>query len=64
MSEIPLKGLKVLEFTHTIMGPTAGLLFAELGADVIKIEPSPTAALSMNTNSLGGLTPPYFLNSL
>ena len=41
MSEMPLKGLKVLEFTHTIMGPTAGLLFAELGADVIKIEPSP-----------------------
>ena len=37
MSEMPLKGLKVLEFTHTIMGPTAGLLFAELGADVIKI---------------------------
>ena len=38
MSATPLKGLKVLEFTHTIMGPTAGLLLAELGADVIKIE--------------------------
>lgn len=37
----PLKGLKVLEFSHTIMGPCAGLLLADLGADVIKIEPAP-----------------------
>ena len=35
MSAHPLAGLKVLEFTHTVMGPTAGLLFAELGADVV-----------------------------
>jgi crotonobetainyl-CoA:carnitine CoA-transferase CaiB-like acyl-CoA transferase len=34
MSAHPLTGLKVLEFSHTVMGPTAGLLFAELGADV------------------------------
>ena len=37
MSAVPLKGLKILEFSHTVMGPSAGLLFAELGADVIKI---------------------------
>ncbi|MGF1649189.1 MAG: CaiB/BaiF CoA transferase family protein [Hyphomicrobiaceae bacterium] len=37
----PLAGLKVLEFSHAIMGPTAGLVFADLGADVIKIEPAP-----------------------
>jgi crotonobetainyl-CoA:carnitine CoA-transferase CaiB-like acyl-CoA transferase len=30
----------VLEFCHTIMGPTAGLILADLGADVIKIEPA------------------------
>ncbi|HUC48862.1 MAG TPA: CaiB/BaiF CoA-transferase family protein [Xanthobacteraceae bacterium] len=36
---LPLAGLRVLEFCHTIMGPTAGLIFADLGADVIKIEP-------------------------
>ncbi|MEQ8815814.1 MAG: CaiB/BaiF CoA-transferase family protein [Thalassobaculum sp.] len=36
-----LEGLKVLEFTHTIMGPCAGLVLADLGADVIKIEPAP-----------------------
>jgi crotonobetainyl-CoA:carnitine CoA-transferase CaiB-like acyl-CoA transferase len=35
----PLAGLRVLDFGHTIMGPCAGLLFADLGADVVKIEP-------------------------
>jgi crotonobetainyl-CoA:carnitine CoA-transferase CaiB-like acyl-CoA transferase len=41
MSATPLAGVKVLEFSHTVMGPTAGLVFAELGADVIKVEPAP-----------------------
>ena len=36
---LPLAGITVLEFCHTIMGPSAGLLLADLGADVIKIEP-------------------------
>jgi crotonobetainyl-CoA:carnitine CoA-transferase CaiB-like acyl-CoA transferase len=35
----PLAGLRVLDFGHTIMGPCAGLIFADLGADVVKIEP-------------------------
>jgi crotonobetainyl-CoA:carnitine CoA-transferase CaiB-like acyl-CoA transferase len=35
----PLAGLKVLDFGHTIMGPCAGVVFADLGADVVKIEP-------------------------
>jgi crotonobetainyl-CoA:carnitine CoA-transferase CaiB-like acyl-CoA transferase len=35
----PLSGIRVLEFCHTIMGPTAGLILADLGADVVKIEP-------------------------
>jgi crotonobetainyl-CoA:carnitine CoA-transferase CaiB-like acyl-CoA transferase len=36
----PLAGVRVLEFCHTIMGPTAGLILADLGADVIKVEPA------------------------
>jgi crotonobetainyl-CoA:carnitine CoA-transferase CaiB-like acyl-CoA transferase len=38
---LPLAGLKVLEFSHAIMGPSAGLILADMGADVIKIEPAP-----------------------
>ncbi len=35
----PLAGIRVLEFAHAIMGPSAGLILADLGADVIKVEP-------------------------
>ena len=37
---LPLAGIRVLEFCHTIMGPTAGLILADLGADVVKVEPA------------------------
>lgn len=35
----PLSGLKVVEFTHMVMGPAAGVILADLGAEVIKVEP-------------------------
>ncbi|MGI9233627.1 MAG: CaiB/BaiF CoA transferase family protein [Woeseiaceae bacterium] len=38
-NELPLSGLRVVEFSHMVMGPAAGLPLADLGADVIKIEP-------------------------
>ena len=39
MSTHPLRGIKVVEFSHMIMGPSVGLILADLGADVIKVEP-------------------------
>jgi crotonobetainyl-CoA:carnitine CoA-transferase CaiB-like acyl-CoA transferase len=35
---LPLEGLRVLELGHIVAGPSAGLLFADLGADVVKVE--------------------------
>lgn len=36
---LPLSGIKVVEFSHMVMGPAAGLMLADMGADVIKVEP-------------------------
>ena len=52
----PLAGIKVAEFTHMVMGPTAGLLLADLGAEVIKIEP----LKGDNTRRLKGSGGGYF----
>jgi crotonobetainyl-CoA:carnitine CoA-transferase CaiB-like acyl-CoA transferase len=39
MSAAPLAGLKVVEFTHMVMGPAAGAILAALGAEVTRVEP-------------------------
>ena len=38
-ASLPLSGLRVVEFTHMVMGPTCGMVLADLGAEVIKVEP-------------------------
>jgi len=38
-SSLPYAGVRVVEFTHMVMGPTCGLLLGDLGAEVIKVEP-------------------------
>lgn len=37
--QTPLNGIKVIEFSHMVMGPCAGLMLADMGAEVIKVEP-------------------------
>jgi crotonobetainyl-CoA:carnitine CoA-transferase CaiB-like acyl-CoA transferase len=36
---LPLAGVRVVEFSHVVMGPACGLVLADLGADVVKVEP-------------------------
>ena len=55
-SALPLQGIKVVEFTHMVMGPTVGVILADLGADVVKIEP----LAGDNTRRLKGSGAGYF----
>ncbi len=36
---LPLDGIRVIEFSHMVMGPSCGMILADLGAEVIKVEP-------------------------
>ena len=36
---LPLSDIKVIEFTHAVMGPSCGLILADLGAEIIRVEP-------------------------
>jgi len=54
--DLPLAGIKVIEFTHMVMGPATGVILADLGAEVIKVEP----LNGDNTRRLKGSGAGYF----
>ncbi|MBV6416551.1 MAG: Acetyl-CoA:oxalate CoA-transferase [Steroidobacteraceae bacterium] len=58
----PLDGVRVIEFTHMVMGPAAGLMLADLGADVIKIEPVEGDSTRTLPGSGAGYFPMYNRN--
>jgi crotonobetainyl-CoA:carnitine CoA-transferase CaiB-like acyl-CoA transferase len=53
---LPLTGVRVVEMTHMVMGPTCGMILAQLGAEVIKVEPPG----GDKTRSLGGMGISFF----
>jgi crotonobetainyl-CoA:carnitine CoA-transferase CaiB-like acyl-CoA transferase len=55
-AKLPLDGIRVLDFTHNVMGPTTGMLMGDLGAEVIHIEPPAGDA----TRRLRGFGSGYF----
>ena len=57
MTTQPLAGLRVIEFSQMVMGPCCGLILADLGAEVIKIEPLPRGD---RTRYLPGLAAGFF----
>ena len=54
---LPLAQIRVLEFTQNIMGPSAGLILADLGAEVVKVEPAPNGD---STRRLSGFAAGFF----
>lgn len=54
---LPLAGVRVVEFSHMVMGPSCGLVLADLGADVVKVEP---VGAGDNTRRLPGSGAGFF----
>jgi crotonobetainyl-CoA:carnitine CoA-transferase CaiB-like acyl-CoA transferase len=54
---LPLHGVRVVEFSHMVMGPSCGLVLGDLGADVVKVEP---VGAGDNTRRLPGSGAGFF----
>lgn len=50
---LPLADLRVLELSHAVMGPSAGMILADLGADVVKLEPTPNGDRTRHLKGAG-----------
>jgi crotonobetainyl-CoA:carnitine CoA-transferase CaiB-like acyl-CoA transferase len=61
---LPYAGIRVVEFTHMVMGPTCGLLLGDLGAEVIKVEPIDGDATRTLLGSGAGFFPTFNRNKL
>src|ERR1700710_963244 len=53
---LPLEGVRGVEMTHMVMGPSCGMILAPVGAEVIKVEPP----AGDKTRSLGGMGTSFF----
>ena len=57
---LPYAGIRVVEFTHMVMGPTCGMVLADLGAEVIKVEPIGQGRQGDSTRQLIGSGAGFF----
>ena len=55
----PLAGIRIIEFTHMVMGPAVGAIMSELGAEVIRVEPVGGDATRVLLGSGAGYFPMY-----
>ena len=55
----PLAGIRIVEFTHMVMGPAVGAIMSELGAEVIRVEPVGGDATRVLLGSGAGYFPMY-----
>ena len=61
-TSLPLTGIRIIEMGHTVMGPSCSVVFADLGADVIKVEPPEGERTRHNVGFGSGLFPLYNRN--
>ncbi len=59
-SAAPLAGVRVLEFTQAVLGPTAGMVLADMGAEVVRVEPTPKGDPTRYLRGFGMGYYPYF----